>query len=90
MNMLLTTTKTGSTRPVTLPLYNLRCSSDAQTVERVLRREQGVATVYANPATEKVYIEYDAALTNRDRLRALLQEAGFGPKPAHVTCGHCR
>lgn len=85
-----TQAKAKQTQRLTLPLYNLGCSSDAQMVERALRREQGVATVYANPATEKVYIEYDAALTNRERLRDLLQQAGFGPKPAHVTCGRCR
>ena len=62
----------------------------AQVVERVFKREPGVVKVYANPATEKVYLEYDVALTNPDRLRNILQEAGFGPKTVQVSCRHCR
>lgn len=85
-----TTTNAALTKPVTLPLFNLDCSADAQVVERVFKREPGVVKVYANPATEKVYIEYEAALTNPDRLRNILQQAGFGPKKAQVTCGRCR
>jgi copper chaperone CopZ len=83
-------TTAGATRPVILPLYQLSCSSDVQTIERVLKREPGVVEVYANPATEKVYIQYEAALTNPDRLRAVLQEAGYGRRPQRVACGRCR
>lgn len=74
--------KAKPTQHLTLLLYNLRCSGDTQLVERIFRQEPGVATVYANPATEKVYIEYDAAFTHPDRLRAILQQSGFGPKSA--------
>ena len=83
-------TTAGTTRPVTLPLYNLRCAADEQTIERIFKHEPGVVKVYANPAAEKVYIEYEVALTNPDRLRAVLQEAGFAQKPLRVICGHCR
>lgn len=74
---------------VTLPLYNVDCASDAQTVERILKQIPGVATVYANPASEKVYIEYDGARTDPARLRAALDQAGFGRKGLQVTCGRC-
>jgi len=83
-------TTAGATRPVTLHLYNLSCASDTQTIERVLQREPGVVKVYANPATEKVYIEYEVAHTTPDRLRTVLHQAGFGPKVERVTCAHCR
>ena len=84
------TASAGMTKPVTLPLFNLNCSADVQVVERVFKCEPGVVKVYANPATEKVYIEYEVALTNPDRLRNILQEAGFGPKTVQVSCRHCR
>ncbi|HMN26771.1 MAG TPA: hypothetical protein PKE45_01360 [Caldilineaceae bacterium] len=83
-------TTADALRPVTLPLYNLRCAADGQTIERILRQAPGVVKVYANPASEKVYIEYEVALTNPDRLRGVLQEAGFAQKPRQVTCGRCR
>jgi hypothetical protein len=77
-------------RPLILPLYNLSCVANAQTIDRILRQEPGVVKVYANPATEKVYLEYNAALTNPARLQAVLQQFGFGRPTLHVTCGRCR
>ena len=85
-----TITDTGMTKPVVLSLYNLSCSADTHSIEQMLKREPGVVKVYANPATEKAYIEYKVALTNPDRLRDLLQKAGFGRKTGQVTCKHCR
>ena len=83
-------TTASATRPLTLPLYNLSCAADGQVIERILKQEPGVVKVYANPTTEKVYIEYETAHINPDRLRGVLQEAGFGQKPLQVTCGRCR
>lgn len=90
MNPSSTLVATNAVRPVTLSLYNLTCVSDTQSIERILQREPGVMKVYANPATEKVYIEYETAHTDPDRLRTILQQAGFGPKTGLVTCAHCR
>lgn len=89
MNTPSNTTIVGATRPITLPLYNLSCVADTQTIERILGQSPGVAKVYANPVTEKVYIEYDATLTNPNQLRAVLQQAGFGQKLLRVTCSRC-
>jgi hypothetical protein len=55
MNTPSNTITASTTRPVTLPLYNLRCAADGQIIERIFKREPGVMKVYANPATEKVY-----------------------------------
>jgi copper chaperone CopZ len=66
-------------RRLTLPLFWLSCSSsDSLMLERILRQQPGVVTVYANPATEKVYIEYDPALTDEERLVAVVHDAGYG------------
>lgn len=88
--MLATTRNAAGIKPVTLPLFNLSCSADTQTVERILEREPGVVNVYANPASEKVYIEYEVTLTNPDQLREVLLQAGFGPKKAQVSCSRHR
>jgi len=90
MSMSGTATNIAPIQRVTLSLYNVDCASDAQTVERILKQIPGVATVYANPASEKVYIEYDGAQTDPTGLRAALDEAGFGQKGLQVTCGRCR
>jgi len=76
-----TQVKAKQTQRLTLPLYNLGCSSgDALTVERILARQPGVIEVYANPATEAAYIVYDPALTNEAHLTMVIKRAGFGPK----------
>lgn len=89
MSMPAKATKVAPIQRVTLSLYNVDCASDAQTIERLLKQLPGVATVYANPASEKVYIEYDGAQTDTTRLWAALDEAGFGQKGLQVTCGRC-
>jgi copper chaperone CopZ len=90
MNTQTTISTLSSAQRITLPLFNVGCSSDAQIVEQVLRRQPGVTMVYANAVTEKVYIEYEATLTNPDQLRAVLQKAGFAQKSPQVTCGRCQ
>ena len=78
---MMTSNRENRTQTLTLPLINLSCSSsDALAVERLLARVAGVVKVYANPATEMAYITFDPALTNRDRLAAVIAEAGFGLK----------
>lgn len=73
--------KARQTQRLELPLYNLGCSSgDALTIERILARQPGVVEVYANPATETAYIEYDPALTNEEQLTGVIKRAGFGSK----------
>lgn len=89
MSMPVKATNVAPIQRLTLPLYNVDCASDGQTVERILQQIPGVTTVYANPASEKVYIEYHGAQTDLPRLRAALDEAGFGAKGLEVTCGRC-
>jgi copper chaperone CopZ len=78
--MMKTLNKQGQMRCIVLPLYHLGCSSgDSLIVERILARQPGVIRVYANPAAEKAYIEYDPALTDKNRLEGVIQRAGYGP-----------
>lgn len=72
--------KIKQTQRLTLPLYDLGCSSgDALTVERILARQPGVLEVYANPATETAYVKYDPTLTDEERLAAVVKNVGYGP-----------
>lgn len=76
---MITPNEESRTQNLTLPLFNLSCSGDARTVERLLKHAPGVLEVYANPATEKAYIEYDPALTNENQLAAVVKNVGYGP-----------
>ncbi len=46
-------------------------------VERALARTAGVVYVYANPATETAYIEYDPALIDADCLARVVEHVGL-------------
>jgi copper chaperone CopZ len=61
-----------------LPL-SLECGGgSAPVAERALEGIPGVLRVYANPATEMAYVEYDPERCDADRLRAALHEMGLG------------
>ncbi len=62
---------------VTFPIVGLGCGGGgASTVERVLRQTPGVVRAYVNPATEMVYVEYDAARTDQSALERVINSLG--------------
>jgi cation transport ATPase len=63
---------------ITLPIYNLGCTSETRLVERILRAVPGVSHVYVNPATEMAYVEYDPAQSGSAQLFAVLEREGYG------------
>lgn len=70
----------GKNNHATLPIYDLGSRGEgAMIVERALANVPGVVWVYVNAATEMVYVQYDASLTDPDRLTATIALAGFGP-----------
>lgn len=84
------TTPPPPLQPAVPLLHTLTCAADASTIERILGKTAGVVKAYVNLVTAKAYVEYNTTLTNPSQLRTLLQEAGFGPKPQHVTCHRCQ
>lgn len=83
MNVQLQTGITTKTKHITLPIYNLSCGGGGVLViERILSRTPGVIEVYANPATEMAYIEYDPTMSTSEQLAAVIVQAGFGPPVA--------
>lgn len=66
------------TQRVTVPLYDLSCGGGGVlTIERALARVPGVVRVYANPATEMAYVEYNSEQVTPDRFVQAIEQAGF-------------
>ncbi|MBS7633345.1 copper-translocating P-type ATPase [Candidatus Bathyarchaeota archaeon] len=63
----------------TIKISGMHCAACAQTIEKALRKEKGVATANVNLATEKAFVEYDPAKVTLERIMDVIKEAGYEP-----------
>lgn len=68
---------TQRTRYVTLPITGMTCANCVATVERNLKKLDGVESANVNLASERASIEYDSAKLGQDEIVARIQRAGY-------------
>ncbi len=62
---------------VRIPVLGSTCSvGEARAIEAAIRRLPGVVSVYANPAAEAVFIEFDPHQAGISEFRAAIEDAG--------------
>lgn len=61
----------------TLPVLNMYCAACANSVQKILKRQDGVNDATVNFATETAQIEYDPHKTNTEKLKEALQAVGY-------------
>ena len=61
----------------TLPIIGMTCANCVQTVERNLKRLDGVVAVNVNLSTERAAVEYDPAKVDQSDLLAQIKRAGY-------------
>ncbi len=61
-----------------LPITGMTCASCVRTVERALRRPEGVLDVSVNLATERAHVRYVPGLARRGDLVRAVEAAGYG------------
>ena len=66
-----------STRYVTLPITGMTCANCVATVERNIKRLDGVRSASVNLASERASIEYDGSKLSQDEILASIQRAGY-------------
>jgi Cu+-exporting ATPase len=83
-------------REVSLPVTGMTCANCAATVERTLRKTEGVADASVNFASERASVRFDPGEVREDRLVARVAEAGFGVAKERfelpltgMTCANC-
>lgn len=61
----------------TLPVLNMYCAACANSVQKILKRQDGVSDAAVNFATETAQIEYDPNKTDTAKLKEALQSVGY-------------
>ncbi len=68
----------AETRQVTLPITGMTCANCVATVERNLKKLDGVSGAVVNLSSERALVDYDAAKLALPEMIARVQRAGYG------------
>jgi len=69
---------TGTTREALLPITGMTCANCVATVERTLRKTEGVEEASVNYASERASLRYDPDLVSLEDVAAAVERAGYG------------
>ncbi len=85
-----------SEKQVSLPVTGMTCANCSLTIERNLKRMEGVTAAAVNLATEKASITYDAEAVTEGQFLALIRDIGYDVPTAKaelpikgMTCANC-
>ncbi len=65
-------------KQVVLPVTGMTCANCVATIERNLKKEDGVSTANVNLSSERATIEFDPSLVGLDTLIGRVERAGYG------------
>ena len=68
----------SDTKQLTLPITGMTCANCVATVERNLKKLEGVNSAVVNLSSERATVEYDAAKLGLGDMIARVQRAGYG------------
>src|SRR5262249_41644023 len=67
-----------ATKTITLPITGMTCANCVATVERNLKKLDGVQSAQVNLASERAVVEYDPGKLAQPALIARVERAGYG------------
>ncbi|HEX7975815.1 MAG TPA: heavy metal translocating P-type ATPase [Anaerolineales bacterium] len=67
----------SDTKQVTLPVTGMTCANCVATIERSLKKVDGVQQAMVNLSSERATVEYDPALTDMEGLIGRIRKAGY-------------
>jgi Cu+-exporting ATPase len=65
------------TQKIILRLGGMTCAACAQTIEKALKKTEGVETASVNLATEKATVVYNQAITNYEAIKQAVEATGY-------------
>jgi Cu+-exporting ATPase len=85
-----------ATKQVSLPVTGMTCANCSLTIERNLKRMEGVEGATVNLATEKASVIYDPSVVKEGQFLALIRDIGYDVPTARaelpitgMTCANC-
>lgn len=69
-------------RRATFGIEGMHCATCVGTIERAIKREDGIGRVNVNLATETCDLTYDPKQVSLDRIYFAVKKAGYTPKPS--------
>jgi Cu+-exporting ATPase len=85
-----------TTKQVSLPVTGMTCANCSLTIERNLKRMDGVESAAVNLATEKASVIYDPSVVKEGEFLALIRDIGYDVATAKaelpitgMTCANC-
>jgi len=83
-------------KQITLPVTGMHCANCSSTIERNLKKLDGVREATVNYATEKATVIFDPSVLGEDAIIGKIQDVGYGVATAKVelpitgmTCANC-
>lgn len=85
-----------TTKQITLPVTGMHCANCVKTVERNVKKLDGIEGATVNYATEKVEVAFDTSKVTESDIIAKIENAGYGVPTATLdlpitgmTCANC-
>jgi Cu+-exporting ATPase len=85
-----------SKKQITLPITGMHCANCSSTIERNLKKLDGVAEVNVNYATERATVTFDPSVLGDDAIVGRIKDVGYDVATAKVelpitgmTCANC-
>ena len=66
------------TKQLTLPITGMYCANCVSTIERNLKKVNGVQSAVVNLSSERALVQFDPSTTGLDAMIARVQRAGYG------------
>ncbi len=84
------------TKQIILPITGMTCANCVNTIERNLKRAEGVEAASVNLASERATVVFDPTVTSEAQLIGLVRDIGYGVPTAKaelpikgMTCANC-
>ena len=66
------------TKQLTLPITGMYCANCVSTIERNLKKVNGVQSAVVNLSSERAVVQFNPSATGLDEMIARVQRAGYG------------